>query len=105
MNNTDKINKDEFIARAAERCDVSVSNLNRAYDAFVETAAEVAKDGKTLALTGFGKFYVQRHKGHPVQFGDRAGEVDPYVVYKFSASNVFNNELRKADKAHTIKID
>lgn len=99
-----KLNREEIIARAAEKTGFSVSDMTKAVLAFEDAIKDAAMEGKTVCLTGFGKFYLQRHKGHPVQFAKDTEEVVDYLVYKFSASNVWNATLREADRQKQIQI-
>lgn len=90
-----KISKKQFLSRAAKANDISIKDITKVYDAIVDEIEKVVSDGYSLSLTGFGVFYLYKHKGHPVQFkGQKA--VPDYVVFKFSASDVLNKRLRKA---------
>lgn len=101
---SNKVNKEEFIVLAAKKCDMSIADMTKAFDMFQEVIEEQAAAGKVISLTGLGKFYVQRHKGHPVQFGVPQDKVSNYVVFKYSASNVFNEKLRKIDRERGIDV-
>lgn len=99
-----KVNKDEFIELVAAKMNKPANEVAEYFTAFQAVVEELAAAGKVLSLTGIGKFYVQRHKGHPVQFGVPQDKVANYVVYKFSASNVLNEKLREIDKMQGINV-
>ncbi len=92
-----KISKNEFLANVARKHDMSVEDITTAYNAIVDGICDTVTEGKSLSLTGFGSFYLQRHKGHPVNFEGKAAEVKDYVIFKFSASDVLNRRFRDAD--------
>lgn len=73
---------------------MTVVETTRAYNALTEGIHKVITEGSTLSLTGFGVFYLHEHKGHPVQFESKKSVKD-YLVFKFSASDVFNKRLRE----------
>lgn len=99
-----KVNREEFLSRVAKRTGHTVVDVSDVYDGIVSEIADIAKTGSKLSLTGFGLFYVQLHKGHPVQFGGNGRKVSDYAVFKFSASNVFNKKLR-GDCTDFDKVD
>ena len=101
---SNKVNKESFLESVAKDTGMSVASIASVYNSMVKVAEEVAVSGKELSLTGFGRFYLQRHKGHPVQFGTPSEKVHDYVVYKFSASNVLNNKLREIDREQSIAV-
>lgn len=99
-----KVNREEVVERAAALAGMSETDMASAMMALEAAIKDVAMEGKTLCLTGFGKFYLQRHKGHPVRYTDTEKPVEDYLVYKFSASNVWNAALREADRKQPIQI-
>lgn len=101
---TTKANREEIVERAAKKCKMSPTEVMDIALAIEDSIKEVALEGRTVCLTGFGKFYLQRHKGHPVQFAKDSVQVVDYLVYKFSASNVWNAVLRQADTTEPIEI-
>ena len=98
-----KISKNQFLAEVARNNDMSVEDITIAYNAIVNGIHDVVASGKTLSLTGFGAFYLQRHKGHPVQF-EGTSEVGDYVIFKFSASDVLNKRFRQEDKEGLLSL-
>lgn len=89
-----KISKKNFLAGVARDNDMSVENMTKAWDAITKGLYDQLASGNTVSLTGFGSFYLQKHKGHPVQFEGRA-VIQDYIVMKFSASDVLNKRFRK----------
>lgn len=94
-----RVNKREYLNRIARRAGVPVRVASLVYDAAVEELIEIVSQGEKLTLTGFGKFYPQKHKGHRVRvgFGDGEGgedsEVGDYNVLKFSATRAVNLKI------------
>lgn len=93
----DRLNKMAFLRRIAIRSHQSYETVSLVYDAFIEELILAAKQNVKVSLTRLGLFYVQHHKGHPVQFGENPGSVADYDVVKFSASNVLNRRVRNRD--------
>ena len=103
----DKINKDRFLenvkAKLAEQCaseDGTVRDLytvEEVFKACIDELIDLICAGHRVAFTGFGSFYAQLHKGHPVQFGGKKGAVRDYRVVKFASSNVLNKKVRDSD--------
>lgn len=98
-----KISKNQFLADVARNNDMSLEDITDAYNAIVNGIHDVVVSGRTLSLTGFGSFYLQRHKGHPVQFEGRSN-VEDYVIFKFSASDVLNKRFRQEDADGQVVI-
>lgn len=90
-----KINRKEYLERVAVRSGCSIDVVSHVYGAMISEIENIMKEHDRLLLTGFGSFYVHRHKGHPVQFGQKVNLVCDYPVAKFSASNVLNKKLRE----------
>ena len=57
-----KISKTQFLADVARNNDMSLEDITDAYNAIVNGIHDVVASGQTLSLTGFGSFYLQRHK-------------------------------------------
>lgn len=105
MDKAMKVNKEQLIACVADElrdnkvmCDLSerarVNLVHQVLDATLDTIVKDVKDGKRVSLTGFGSFYSQIHRGHPVQFGTKTERVPDYPVFKFAVSNVLNKDFR-----------
>lgn len=95
MNDKGRMNRSEFIARIAKNKDMSVSDVEKAYNMIIDEIISVVKEGYRLNLMGFGSYYKQLHKGQPVQFKQDDDRMPDYEVFKFSASNTLNQSLRK----------
>lgn len=92
-----KMNRTDFIAYLAMQNDLSHEDAEKLiYDAFVKGVITALEDGNYIALAGFGNFYVQEHKGHPVQFTDDKSEIENYYVLKFSAGQKVKKHFRVA---------
>lgn len=87
----ERIDKRQFIRLMAKEADVTLHVSAQTYEAFVKVLLDSVRNGNQVNLTGFGKFYWQRHGGHKVQFG--AGQKDDYTVLKFSATRASNQFL------------
>lgn len=91
-----KVMKADFLAKIAEENNIDMSQLEYIYEKIFEEIYATVCNGNMLVLNGFGTFYVQKHKGHPVQFDQKNSSVMPdYLVFKFSASDVINERIRK----------
>lgn len=77
----------------------TVEEMEMIFSTMLEQLIETTKEGKEQFFTGFGSFYLQRHKGHPVQFNSSDAEISDYVTLKFSASNNLNTQLREEFRA------
>lgn len=90
-----KTSKAAFLSQVAETSGVSISTVTRVYTAMINEIQNIVCSGTSLSLTGFGTFYLQKHKGHPVQFEGKSTRVPDYWVFKFSASDVLNTRIRQ----------
>ena len=100
-----KVNKEQLIVRVAEELrdhksmrDLSerarINLVHQVLDTTIDAIISDVKEGKRVSLTGFGSFYSQIHRGHPVQFGTKTERVPDYPVFKFAVSNVLNKDFR-----------
>lgn len=89
-----RVDKRQFIRQMAKEANIPLYVAAQAYEAFIKTLFDNVRAGNQVNLTGFGKFYWQRHSGHTV-FGRKA--LDDYTVLKFSATRQANDFLDKAD--------
>jgi DNA-binding protein HU-beta len=89
-----RISKREFIAEVSHASGVPAKVVAEVYDAMIERLLANVRKGIPVTLTGFGKFYAQRHRGHRVQFADGGGkQIGDYSVLKFSATRAVNKSL------------
>ncbi len=94
-----RVSKREFLQRVSQRSGVNPRATQMVYDAFIEEILDQVKEGNRVTLTGFGKFYLQQHKGHRVRVEGKFKEgsremkkVDDYAVLKFSATRSLDRE-------------
>lgn len=90
-----KMNKQEFIARIAREQDISLKQARYAYDIVVRGIEDVVRDGYRLSLMGFGSFFMQTHKGHPVHVEETTKEVADYKLFRFKASHALSQRIRE----------
>lgn len=88
-----RVSKKEFQARFARRAGVTTRTAVQVYDAMIDELIELVRNGHRVTLTGFGRFYMQEHKGHKVQFA-KEGSVADYAVLKFSQNRDLGKKLR-----------
>jgi DNA-binding protein HU-beta len=91
-----RVSRREFVQRFARRGGLPLRVAQQAYDAMIDELLDLVAQGNRVTLTGFGKFYLQEHKGHRVQFADPDGksEIDDYAVLKFSATRAVNRSVK-----------
>jgi DNA-binding protein HU-beta len=58
----DRIDRDEFVARVAERTGNSPTTVGKIVDAALEVIYESIKRGEGFTLKNFGSFYVRREQ-------------------------------------------
>lgn len=90
-----KTSKTAFLNKVATTSGLDISTVTRVYTAMINEIQNTVCEGTSLSLTGFGTFYLQKHKGHPVQFEGKSTRVPDYWVFKFSASDVLNTRIRQ----------
>lgn len=90
----DKVNRAEFLARVSKHTGVRKEIVVSVYNGIVDELVDVMIGGNQLLLTGFGSFYLQKHKGHPVQFSGGSDSVTDYDVLRFSPSNIVTKRVR-----------
>lgn len=56
------MNKSEFVAKIAEKCEFTKKDAEKAVDAFMDTVTEALKDGDKVQFIGFGTFEVRRRE-------------------------------------------
>lgn len=96
MEGTDnKMSKRGFIKYLADKNHVTVAEAAAAYNMVIDGIIDVVRLGTKLSLMNFGVFYLQKHSGHPIQFKDEKAFVKDYKVFKFTASNVLNDSVRR----------
>lgn len=91
LNEQPRVSKRDFISRVAARTQLPIRLVSTVYEGLLDELRDLVRARSTVVLTGFGRFYLQEHKGHKVRFGKSA--VNDYSVLKFSASRSMNREL------------
>ena len=91
-----KMNKTAFIAMIANSNGIDTKSAETAYDMVMNAIRDAVFTGNRLSLAGFGVFYLQAHKGHPIQFDNGPRKVDDYYVFRFTASNALKRSLRES---------
>ena len=97
---SERVTGQEFIVAVSGREDVqsdkqfSAKDIEIIYKRMIQEFFDVVSRGARLTLSGVGSFYMQKHKGHPVQFGEMT-EIDDYYTLKFSASQAANRDIRR----------
>lgn len=86
-----RIYKAGFVRAVAQRSGLPMSAIERVLDAVVEELTATVLRRQDVVLPGFGRFYLQMHRGHVTRFG--GGRLDDYPVLKFSASKTMNKTL------------
>ena len=98
--NSPHMNSTDFIKYIVMKHNITFKEATFIYDTFLDAVKDVIFNNMSLVLRGFGKFYLQTHKGHPVHFnnvikGDSNKAVaNDYLVFKFSAASTLNKSLR-----------
>lgn len=90
----DKVNKNDFYERVAERGQVETDTVKTVCEAIVRELTDIVCSGSNLSLTGFGTFLLKMHQGHPVQFKSKDKTVSAYPILKFTASDVLMSKIR-----------
>lgn len=86
-----RVYKAGFVRALAARSGLPMSSIERVLDALVEELTQTVLRRQDVVLPGFGRFYLQMHRGHVTRFG--GGRLDDYPVLKFSASKTMNKTL------------
>lgn len=98
-----RVSKRAYISRIAVRTGLPVRTVSTVYDGALAELMETMIAGNSLMLTGFGRFYPQKHRGHRVQFthepgGSGQSVIPGYTVLKFSAARQVSRRLDASAK-------
>lgn len=95
----------EFIRFIADENDMTLDEAKRSYWAVVTAIKALVTKGVDLQLRGFGRFYLQLHKGQCPQFQDGVNRtpMPDYLVLKFSASTSVNKHIRDGNMEQLLK--
>lgn len=98
MSDVNKMNRDALLKRVASRTGYPSAVVRRVYDVLLSEIEHSLLEGYRVSLVSFGQFFLTRHKGHHVQFGN-SSDVEDYLIFRFSPSSCFNDRIREADRA------
>ena len=90
------MNKQELVTAVASTTKLSKSDTEKMIDAFCENVKKTLKKGQDITITGFGRFYVSKHKarnGRNPQTGAPI-TIPARKVPSFKAGKEFKTSLR-----------
>ena len=87
-----RMTKTKLIQAVSKRTGIDSATVRAVYAAIVDEIITTTRSGRSVMLTGFGRFYRLHKAGHTVQF-TKSGAVPGYDVLKFSASSTLNRSL------------
>ena len=94
----DRMTKTKLMRAVSKRTGIDIATVRAVYMALVDEIITTTRSGRSVMLTGFGRFYRLHKAGHTVQFTKSGtGEVAGYDVLKFSASSTLNRSLTTSD--------
>lgn len=94
VDDTTRMTKTKLIQAVSKRTGIDVATVRAVYTAIVDEIITTTRSGRSVMLTGFGRFYRLHKAGHTVQFTKSGtGAVPGYDVLKFSASSTLNRSL------------
>lgn len=89
-----RMTKTKLIQAVSKRTGIDAATVRAVYAAIVDEIITTTRSGRSVMLTGFGRFYRLHKAGHTVQFTKSGtGAVPGYDVLKFSASSMLNRSL------------
>ena len=93
-----RMTKTKLIQAVSKRTGIDSATVRAVYAAIVDEIITTTRSGRSVMLTGFGRFYRLHKAGHTVQFTKSGtGAVPGYDVLKFSASSTLNRSLTVSD--------
>lgn len=96
----DRMTKTKLIQAVSKRTGIDSATVRAVYAAIVDEIITTTRSGRSVMLTGFGRFYRLHKAGHTVQFTKSGtGVVPGYDVLKFSASSTLNRSLAHGDRS------
>jgi DNA-binding protein HU-beta len=88
--NDNMVRQTDLVSMAAERCSISKEDLGRALSAFLASISKSVDDGKTVVLSGFGRFGKRHVAEHTAVLPDkRTVTVPEHDLVKFQPSSSF----------------
>ena len=96
----DRMTKTKLMRAVSKRTGIDIATVRAVYTALVDEIITTTRSGRSVMLTGFGRFYRLHKAGHTVQFTKSGtGVVPGYDVLKFSASSTLNRSLTHDDRS------
>lgn len=96
----DRMTKTKLMRAVSKRTGIDSATVRAVYAAIVDEIITTTRSGRSVMLTGFGRFYRLHKAGHTVQFTKSGtGAVPGYDVLKFSASSALNRSLTHGDRS------
>lgn len=96
----DRMTKTKLMRAVSKRTGIDIATVRAVYTALVDEIITTTRSGRSVMLTGFGRFYRLHKAGHTVQFTKSGtGVVPGYNVLKFSASSTLNRSLTHGDRS------
>lgn len=96
----DRMTKTKLMRAVSKRTGIDIATVRAVYTALVDEIITTTRSGRSVMLTGFGRFYRLHKAGHTVQFTKSGtGVVPGYDVLKFSASSTLNRSLTHGDRS------
>lgn len=92
------MNKAEFVARVAEKAEMTKKDAERAVNAFAEAVQDALRGGDKVSLVGFGTFEV-RHRAARKGRNPRSGEeieIKATSVPAFKAGKILRDAVEKS---------
>lgn len=103
-NSENKMCLTQLLKETAKESGVKFEVVKAVYSAMIKVLVQNLVKGFRIGLTGFGSFYLQKHKGHPIQFNDTKSSIDDYVVVKFTASGSMKKKIDNLVKREDEKL-
>lgn len=90
------MNKTELIQRIADEANGSRTDAQKFFDAFTNVVETELKNGGTVQITGFGKFYVQQREAREGINPQTKQKINIAAskVPKFTAGNALKDSLK-----------
>ena len=96
----DRMTKTKLIQAVSKHTGIDSATVRAVYAAIIDEIITTVRSGRSVMLTGFGRFYRLHKAGHTVQFTKSGtGAVPGYDVLKFSASPTLNRSLTHGDRS------
>lgn len=105
IDKNDKICLTQLLKETSHESGVKLNVVRSVYNSLVSVLLQNLENGNRINMTGFGSFYVQKHKGHPVQFNKKKSSISDYNVVKFSVAGSVKRKFNKHKINNDITIE